>query len=202
MTLPKELLKKIELGAEAHMKEVCEANPAGFTVASYVNSDVLADAFERGAEALYQILCDEGDEFPQKSFEEWWRSAPVLMKPTLIECAQWAHSQAMAKVSALRAELAELEAEFQEASTSVNQLCEESASLKAQLQMTNSNWPHEKGLHKEIERLKGIEKDHVDDWRRIQDAERKCEALEAENARLREALDESLGRAALAKKGE
>lgn len=55
----------------------------------------------------------------------------------------------------------------------------EIANLKAQLLMSNSNWPHEKGLREENERLKGIEKDHLADWKRIQDAERECERLRA-----------------------
>lgn len=44
---------------------------------------------------------------------------------------------------------------------------------------TNTGWPREKLLHEEIARLRGIEKDHMDDWKRIQDAERECERLNA-----------------------
>lgn len=32
----------------------------------------------------------------------------------------------------------------------------------------------------EVDRLKGLQKDHEDDWKRIQDSERECERLKAE----------------------
>ncbi len=35
-------------------------------------------------------------------------------------------------------------------------------------------------LQTEITRLKGIEQDHMDDWKRIQNAERECERLRAQ----------------------
>lgn len=38
-------------------------------------------------------------------------------------------------------------------------------------------------------KLKSLEKDHEEDWKRIQDAERKCAQIEAENKRLRDALE-------------
>jgi chromosome segregation ATPase len=40
-------------------------------------------------------------------------------------------------------------------------------------------------LRAENEALKALNKDHEDDWKRIQDAERKCEALQKENEELK-----------------
>ena len=54
-----ELRKRIEVLAEAKTKELFELNPNGFTVATYVNADILDDQFIHGAEAMHQLMGEQ-----------------------------------------------------------------------------------------------------------------------------------------------
>ena len=57
--------------------------------------------------------------------------------------------------------------------------------LKAELKITLEIGVE---MQREVERLKGIEKDHLDDWKRIKDAEKKCEQLKQSYSDLKKQL--------------
>lgn len=56
ITLPPDLMKRIEEMAEKYRYEDFKKNPDGYTVATYCNSETTSTAFEAGAQAMYAEL--------------------------------------------------------------------------------------------------------------------------------------------------
>lgn len=122
--LPERLRLALEKEADTYTEEVFKLNPNGFTVAPYVNGDILATAFEQGAETLFQELCRlaEGEfdqSLIQKEVER--RINEVGFNNTLhfSDGARYQRSLDQALIEGLRAEIERLK----EYEWKYNELC-------------------------------------------------------------------------------